>query len=148
MKKVFHGVYNPFEHDFVNYIQHFALFATTCTFVLLPLTEATERNSVENSRNIGILIIGINVTLCVGGALSIIVSFLKGCFAAKKIHMRNKVGLSKNTGDKINVWRTKSKSNVKIVPTDGLSLGEVRKTYGASSKEYHDALEKYSKVDR
>ncbi len=145
---VFHGVYNPFEHNFVNYIQHFALFATTCTFVLLPLAEATERNSVENSRSIGLLIIGINVTLCVGGALSILVSFLKGCFAAKKIHMRNKVGLNKNAGEKINAWRTKSKANVKIVPADGLSLVEVRKTYGASSKEYHDALEKYSKEDR
>ena len=128
--------------------QHFALFATTCTFVFLPLAEATEKNSVESSRNIGLLIIGINLTLCVGGALSIIVSFMNGCFAAKKIHMRNKLGLNKNAGEKINAWRTKSKANVKIVPTEASNLVDVRKTYGAGSREYHDALEKYSKAEK
>ena len=145
---VYHGVYAPFEHSFVNYIQHFALFATTCTFVLLPLAEATERNSVESSESIGILIIGINLTLCIGGAISILIAFIWGCLDARKIQLRKKLGLTKGTGQKIKAWRTKSKFNSKIVPVEELNLEEVRKKFGAGSKEYRTALQNYAKVEK
>ena len=93
----------------------------------------------------GLLIIGINVTLCVGGSFAILVSFIWGCLDARKIHLRKKLGLRKKTGDKINNWRRNSKMNSKIVPVEKLSLEEVRKKYGASSEEYSAALQKFAK---
>ena len=93
----------------------------------------------------GILIIGINVALCTGGAISIIVSFIWGCLDARKIHFRKKLGLKKRTGEQIQNWKKKSKMNSKIVPIEEWSLEDVRKQYGAASKEYQDALRRYGK---
>ena len=42
----------------------------------------------DSSESIGILIIGINLTLCIGGAISILIAFIWGCLDARKIQLR------------------------------------------------------------
>ena len=146
MFHVYHGMYTPFRMALHNYVQHFALLATTVTFLILPLCEPNDRISLESATNAAIVVIVLNTALCIGAGLCILFMFGQGMLASNKIHKRKSVGISKRSSEQLAAWQSKLHTT-KITPVLGEvdNLQAIRKQFGAGSKEYAQAMAKANK---